>query len=171
MSDTYKELPEVPQFCPTLTRRKLEEENALLVDVREPDEVAAFAFDVPGQMQIPLSALPQRLHELPRDRLLILACAGGQRSLKAAYFLSYHGFSQVANLDGGLEKWARKGFPVRGQATASCCAGGECCAPSTQDASAAASGGCCTPSVAIPAGAGGCCIPAAEPPAASQSCC
>ncbi len=134
-------LDEAKQVCPTTTRR-LVGEGALLVDVRERAEVARTAFDVPALVNIPLSELEQRWSELPRDRELVLVCESGERSLKATYFLQFHGFNQVSNMDGGLLKWMRKGFPVIGEryeaptAAAGCCCGGA----STDTGS---SGGCC----------------------------
>lgn len=141
------ELSEAQQVCPTTTRRLLAE-GALLVDVREPAEVERVAFDVPGVVAIPLSQLERRFAELPRDRQLVIACEVGARSLKATYFLMYQGYTQVANMEGGLQKWARKGFPVRGDMTqANACASGAC---------ADASGGsCCAPAPAV--SGGGCC--------------
>lgn len=137
-------------FCPTLTLRKSTGEGALLVDVREREEVAALAFDVPDVVHIPLSEFERRFAELPRERELILACAGGQRSLKAAYYLIYQGYPRVANMEEGMDKWLRKGFPVKAGAVsgvapasaAGCCtpAGGvdeSCCG----SAASAASGG------------------------------
>ncbi len=122
------ELPPAREACPTTTRRLLGE-GAVLVDVRELSEVAQTAFDVPGVVLLPLSELQQRHGELPRDRLLVLASQGDERSLKATYFLMYQGFTQVAHMQGGLEKWARRGFPIRGAiplgvvTAASCCGG------------------------------------------------
>jgi rhodanese-related sulfurtransferase len=123
------DLPAAREVCPTTTRRLLGE-GALLVDVRELDEVAQLAFDVPGTLLMPLSELEQRFAELPRDRQLVLVCAVGERSLKATYFLMYHGYTQVANMEGGIMKWARKGFPIAGTlpdepgVSSSCCGGG-----------------------------------------------
>jgi len=120
------ELPPAREVCPTTTRRLLAE-GAQLVDVRELSEVAQTRFDVPGVVLLPLSELQQRHGELPHDRLLVLAGQGDERSLKATYFLMYQGFTQVAHMQGGLEKWARKGFPIRGAIplgvvdAASCC--------------------------------------------------
>jgi len=147
------------QFCPTLTLRKATEEGALLVDVRERSEVAELAFDVPGIVNIPLSEFEQRFAELPRERELILVCAGGQRSLKAAYYLIYQGYPLVANMADGMAKWLRKGFPVKGgtasgiapAAAAGCCtptgtAGEGCCGSTTATAEGggeSASGSCC----------------------------
>ncbi len=122
-------LEEAKQVCPTTTRR-LVGEGALLVDVRERAEVARTAFDVPAIVNIPLSELEQRWNELPRDREIVLVCETGERSLKATYYLQFHGFQRVSNMQDGLLKWMRKDFPVIGEryetpvATASSCCGG-----------------------------------------------
>jgi rhodanese-related sulfurtransferase len=112
------ELPAAREVCPTTTRRLLAE-GALLVDVRELAEVAQLAFDVPGLVLMPLSELQQRYAELPRDRDLVLVCQVGERSLKATYFLMYQGYTRVSNMQGGLYKWANKGFPIQGARAAS----------------------------------------------------
>jgi len=143
------ELPPAREVCPTATRRLLAE-GAQLVDVRELYEVAQTAFDVPGVVLLPLSELQQRHGELPRDRLLVLACQGDERALKATYFLMYQGFTQVACMQGGLAKWERKGFPMCGtiplaEAAATSC----CCGPAPADSAAcdtvvaATPGSCC----------------------------
>lgn len=137
------DLPVAREVCPTSTR-KLLAEGALLVDVRELPEVAQAAFDVPGVLLLPLSEIEQRFAELPRDRQLVLVCQSGERSLKATYFLMVQGYTRVAHMEGGLFKWARKGFPIRGHAPQTSAAGpAACCggAPATAPAEAAAA--CC----------------------------
>ena len=134
----YRPLTDATQYCPTLALRKANEEGALLVDVRERSEAAELAFDVPGILNIPLSELEQHFAELPRERLLVLVCATGERSLKATYFLMYRGYTQVANLEGGLAKWVSKGFPVKGD-PALVAPGGFACSQPTANASS----GCC----------------------------
>lgn len=146
---TYRPLGDAEQICPTTTRRRLAE-GAVLVDVREAAEIERLAFDVENVITLPMSELETRYGELPRDRDLVLVCAVGVRSLKATYFLMYHGFTRVANMDGGIAKWAAKGFPVKGDIPAQeagdagpCCGGDKkagdekCCEPSP------AAGGCC----------------------------
>ncbi|MBL0150095.1 MAG: rhodanese-like domain-containing protein [Ideonella sp.] len=145
------ELPPAREVCPTSTRRLLAE-GALLVDVREIAEVAQVAFDVPGVLLMPMSELEQRFAELPRDRDLVLVCQVGERSLKATYFLMYQGYTKVANMAGGISKWARKGFPIKGDLaagaasniSASCC-GGTTASPACCDGASAVpvSGKCC----------------------------
>lgn len=157
------DLPAAREVCPTTTRRLLAE-GALLVDVRECAEVARLAFDVPALVQVPLSDFERRFDELPRDRPLVLACESGPRSLKATYFLMYQGFTDVANMDGGLAKWARKGFPVTGNAAPAGVAAAACCGPLATEATAS---GCCE---AAPA-SGNCCSPASPKGGPGASCC
>lgn len=131
------DLPQAREVCPTIARRLIGE-GALLVDVRERAEVDQLAFDVADIAVMPLSEFEQRFAELPRDRELVLVCQSGPRSLKATYFLMYQGYTRVANLEGGIFKWASKGFPIKGAQPASTATVPGCCSPSP-----AATGKCC----------------------------
>jgi rhodanese-related sulfurtransferase len=77
--------------------------EALIVDVREPSEYAVAR--IPDAVSIPQADLATRLDEIPRDRELLLVCAGGARSLRAAQFLHAVGYERVTNLDGGTNGW------------------------------------------------------------------
>jgi rhodanese-related sulfurtransferase len=131
------ELPPAREVCPTTARRMIAE-GALLVDVREFAEIAQLAFDVHGVLLMPLSELELRLAELPRDRDLVMVCESGPRSLKATYFLMYQGYTRVVNLEGGIFKWASKGFPIKGAQPASTATGSGCCG-------VPAAAACCSP--------------------------
>ena len=115
MNRQPKKLAEATQYCPTTAHRKILEEGLLVVDVREYDEVKQLAFDVPEIVNIPLSELDTRYVELPRDREILLVCSAGHRSLKACYFLMFHGYDKVANMQHGMDRWIVRGFPVRGE--------------------------------------------------------
>ena len=118
MNETIqRDLAEAREICPTTSRRLLAE-GALLVDVREPAEVAQAGFGDCELMTIPMSAFEARWSEIPRDRDVILACAVGQRSLKATYFLMYQGYTRVTNMQYGMARWAARGFPVTGDVAA-----------------------------------------------------
>jgi NADPH-dependent 2,4-dienoyl-CoA reductase/sulfur reductase-like enzyme/rhodanese-related sulfurtransferase len=58
-----------------------------------------------GSRHVPLGTLRSRVHELPRDRSIVLVCSIGLRSYEAALILATHGFERVRVLDGGLESW------------------------------------------------------------------
>ena len=106
-------LDEAKEVCPTTTQGLLKE-GALLVDVRERDEIAQLAFDVPHLIIMPLSELEQRYAALPTDQPLILACQNGSRSLRATYYLMNKGYTNVTNMKFGMERWVVRGFPIKG---------------------------------------------------------
>lgn len=72
--------------------------DALLVDVREPDEYAR-GF-IPGAINLPLSQMRGRHAELARDRNILVYCGVGQRAYFATRFLNQHGY-RARNLSGG----------------------------------------------------------------------
>ncbi len=129
------------EICPT-TAFGLTQEGVLLVDVREPEEIAEASFDVPNLMLIPYSQFEQRYREIPADRQVIIACHVGERSLMATCFLMNHGYRQAVNMQYGIERWAEKNFPVKGtvkkKAGCCCCGGGGHAASNGNAAS-----GCC----------------------------
>ena len=81
-----------------------------LVDVRNPGE--ARLGRIPGSVNIPLPELLDRLDELDPDRPTVVACASGYRSSIAASTLAAHGFTDVSDLLGGYDAWAKAGQPV-----------------------------------------------------------
>lgn len=76
-----------------------------VLDVREPDEVRGELGAVPGSHLVPLGQLRDRLGELPKDRPIVAVCRSGGRSAQACAILEASGFTEVANLDGGMIKW------------------------------------------------------------------
>jgi rhodanese-related sulfurtransferase len=78
-------------------------EDVFLVDVREPDEVEAWAS--PIGLHIPLGQLGARLDEIPRDVTVVVACHVGGRSAAAAQALSDAGWA-AENVTGGAVAWA-----------------------------------------------------------------
>lgn len=121
----------VNEICPTTAQDRVKE-GALLVDVRERDEVAALAYDVPNLINIPLSEFEERYNEVPKDKEVIMVCKSGGRSLRAAGFLVNHGYTNVVNMEKGIARWVEKGFPTKGDASivagsSACCSTSGCC--------------------------------------------
>jgi len=81
---------------------------AVLLDVREPWEVALAPLEVAGTtlLRIPLHDLPARLAELAPSRTLVCVCHHGVRSRHAAAWLERTGFDDVYNLAGGIDAWS-----------------------------------------------------------------
>ncbi len=91
------------------------QKRVLLVDVREPNEVANKSFDVSNITLIPLRQLKNRFQEIPVDRKVIIACHSGNRSLVATRFLMNHGYTQVVNMQQGIVRWEKEGLPVKSE--------------------------------------------------------
>ncbi|MBL7962907.1 MAG: rhodanese-like domain-containing protein [Flavobacteriales bacterium] len=127
-------LPKALEICPTTTQQWVAN-GALLVDVRERDEVAEAAYDVPNIINIPLSEFEERFAEVPRDRDVVMVCRGGGRSLKATYYLMNHGYTRVVNMSKGILRWQEKGFPMKGNIPVQQSASSGCCGPTPAKAS------------------------------------
>lgn len=107
-----QDVPEIPlqRVLVADAETWISEHDGLVVDVREPGEYAAG--HLPGALSIPQAELATRLSEVPRDRDLLLVCASGGRSRRAARFLAGLGFERVADLLGGTSAWASAGRPL-----------------------------------------------------------
>jgi adenylyltransferase/sulfurtransferase len=88
-----------------LKARLATNQDLLLVDVREPHELAISS--LAGSMNIPLGELAARLVELDSAKEMILFCKSGSRSTRALELLASAGFKKIRNLRGGINAWAR----------------------------------------------------------------
>ncbi|MCI4319285.1 MAG: sulfurtransferase [Thermoplasmata archaeon] len=82
----------------------------LLLDVREPFERKTAA--IQPSVHIPMNDIPERHAELPRDRRIVVYCHHGTRSAMVAAYLEKEGFTDVANLTGGIDAWSAKVDPT-----------------------------------------------------------
>lgn len=83
-------------------------DNLLLVDVRKKSE-----FDtehVIGAVNMPLHLLNGHLAELPKDKMFVIHCAGGYRSIIAASILKQRGWDNFADVTGGYKEIAKTGI-------------------------------------------------------------
>jgi hydroxyacylglutathione hydrolase len=83
----------------------------LAIDVRAPREHDQKY--IAGSLGIPLNHLTENLGKLPRDRPLLVYCAGGYRSSIAASLLQRSGFDPVAEIAGGIAGWEAAQLPVQ----------------------------------------------------------
>jgi rhodanese-related sulfurtransferase len=99
----------ITQATPAEVRDGLASGEILLVDVREANE---YAFErIPGALLFPLSTFDPKA--IPSaGRKLVVQCAAGGRSMRAAQALVAAGHTQVANLDGGINAWKAQGLPL-----------------------------------------------------------
>ena len=88
--------------------------RVLLLDVREPWEVATAALTIDGVTTacIPMNEVPQRLDELDPSQFIVCLCHHGMRSLQVVAFLSRQGYPTVYNLAGGIDAWSTQIDPA-----------------------------------------------------------
>ena len=87
-------------------------EPPVVIDIREPDEVANGV--IPGSEVVPRGFLELRIEGLipERDRSVAVYCAGGTRSALAVQAIQALGYAQAVSVAGGLGAWSRAGFPL-----------------------------------------------------------
>lgn len=90
----------------------MNKEGALLLDVREPEEFSAG--HAPEAKLIPLGQLAARLQEIAehKDKPVVVICRSGRRSGIAVAQLQAAGFTQVCNVQGGMQAWEKSGLEV-----------------------------------------------------------
>lgn len=86
-------------------------EPPLVVDVRAPREREQK--HIGGSLSLPLNRLGENMDRLPKNRSLLVYCAGGYRSSIAASLLQHRGFNSVAEIAGGIAAWEAAKLPVR----------------------------------------------------------
>ena len=83
----------------------------LAIDVRAPREREEK--HISGSLGIPLTRLVENLETLPKNRPLLVYCAGGYRSSIAASLLQGSGFDPVSEIAGGIAAWEAAKLPIR----------------------------------------------------------
>ncbi len=99
--------PETPvkTDTPAGIRARLDRgEDLLLVDVREPEEVAVAS--IKGALVRPLSQAGHWIDTLPREGNLVIFCHHGIRSMHVAMALVERGHQNVINMEGGIDLWS-----------------------------------------------------------------
>lgn len=84
------------------------EPGAVLLDVREPWEVALARIQLPGvqALAMPMHTVPARVAELDRSQPIVCICHHGGRSAQVVAFLQRQGLARVYNLAGGVDAWS-----------------------------------------------------------------
>lgn len=89
----------------------LDNNEAILIDVREPGEYEAES--IPGAKLIPLGTISQGKLPIHEGRKLVIHCHLGKRGTKACEKLfAENNNLDIYNLEGGLTAWKDQGYPV-----------------------------------------------------------
>ncbi len=110
--DYAQRLTDARSVITEITAEQLRTEDALVVDVREPAELAVGL--VEGAVAIPMTQLIDHMadHTPELDTRIVLYCAVGERSAIAAAALQEAGYRNVVSLAGGIKRWMALGYPT-----------------------------------------------------------
>jgi rhodanese-related sulfurtransferase len=100
----------VHDLTPEEVSKGMAEGRYLLVDVREPNEVAVDAY--PGAVVVPLSSFDPQTIPDPQGKQVVFACRSGKRSVTASLAAQADGFAFDKHLAGGMLAWKAAGLPT-----------------------------------------------------------
>jgi rhodanese-related sulfurtransferase len=101
----------VQDLTPEEVSRGIAEGHFLLVDVREPNEVAVEAY--PNGVVVPLSSFDPQAIPSSNGRQVVFACRSGKRSVTASLAAQAAGLPYDKHLAGGMLAWKAAGLPTK----------------------------------------------------------
>lgn len=105
--------PSVKDLSPEDVARGLTEGRIVLVDVREPSEVAVASY--PDAIRMPMSQFDPSALPDPAGKQVVFACGSGKRSMAASLAAQDAGLPYDAHLEGGMKAWKEAGLPTKSE--------------------------------------------------------
>ena len=102
---------QVHDLTPEDVSKGMAEGRYLLVDVREPNEVAVEAY--PSGVVVPLSTFDAKAIPDPQGKQVVFACRSGKRSVTASLAAQAAGLAYDKHLVGGMLAWKAAGLPTK----------------------------------------------------------
>jgi rhodanese-related sulfurtransferase len=102
---------QVHDLTPAEVSKGMAEGRYLLVDVREPNEVAVEAY--PDGVVVPLSTFDAKNIPDPKGKQVVFACRSGKRSVTASLAAQAAGLPYDKHLAGGIIGWKEAGMPTK----------------------------------------------------------
>lgn len=101
----------VHDLAPADVAKGIAEGRYLLIDVREPNEVAVEAY--PDAVVVPLSTFDPSEIPDPQGKTIVFACRSGKRSVTASLAAQADGKPYDSHLAGGILGWKAAGLPTK----------------------------------------------------------
>ncbi len=104
-------MPEFTEISPETVHRWIGDGDAVLVDVREAEELAQARLE--EAVHVPMSAFDPELIPVDTEKKVVFICAQGARSEQVGQYVVAQGILKEAyNMAGGLMAWAEAGLPL-----------------------------------------------------------
>jgi len=94
---------------PAEAEKQLSSKQAVLLDVREPEEFAVAHLE--NSLLIPMQSIPpqlQRIEQMADENTLLVLCHHGVRSLQVVAWLRGQGIENCYSVTGGIDRWSRE---------------------------------------------------------------
>jgi rhodanese-related sulfurtransferase len=101
-----------PNAADSLVRAEAKDPRFLLVDVRTPEEYAQGHLVGASLVDFKAADFSDKIGKLPRDRKILIYCRSGHRSAMALSRMREMGFSDVHDVEGGINAWTAEGLPL-----------------------------------------------------------
>jgi len=106
MSDSY-------EIEPAEAGKQLASKQAVLLDVREPEEFAVAHLE--NSVLMPMQSIPaqlQQVEQMADENALLVLCHHGVRSLQVVAWLRGQGIENCYSVAGGIDRWSRELDPA-----------------------------------------------------------
>jgi rhodanese-related sulfurtransferase len=94
-------------------QEQLQSQQGVLLDVRTPEEYNEAHLPDAQNMDYKNDSFEASLAQLDKNKTYFVYCKAGVRSRKAAEKMQEMGFTQVYNLEGGIDAWKEEGLPLK----------------------------------------------------------
>jgi hydroxyacylglutathione hydrolase len=105
-----RKLVTLPQMSVHELAEQIKHGGITVLDVRNQSEYETAHIN--GALHIFAGYLEQQLDRIPRDRIVAVHCAGGDRSSIATSLLHRYNFTNAVNVTGGINAWIAAGYPT-----------------------------------------------------------
>ncbi len=103
--------PAVKNLTVAEVKAGMEAGKIMLVDVREPHELAEES--IPGALEMPLKSFNPKALPDPDSKQLVFSCRSGNRSVAASLLAQEAGLPYDSHMAGGIKAWKEAGFPTK----------------------------------------------------------
>ena len=97
------------EIAPAEAEKQLSSKQAVLLDVREPEEFAVA--HLKNSVLMPMQTIPpqlQRLEQMADENTVLVLCHHGVRSLQVVAWLRGQGIENCYSVTGGIDRWSRE---------------------------------------------------------------